>query len=88
MANFQSCLNLCDLAEVGFETTKMQCNVINIYFNKLWLLISRIQKVLKDREAYSLYIFKPEDKIRTFCQDLTSKVDLRLCWKCRVFHLI
>ncbi|XP_023326004.1 voltage-dependent T-type calcium channel subunit alpha-1G [Eurytemora carolleeae] len=36
-------------------------------------ILARIQKVLKDREAYSLYIFKPEDKIRTFCQDLTSK---------------
>lgn len=75
--------------EIGFETTQLQCNVIHIYFvNKLWLLISRFQKVLKDREAYSLYIFKPEDKIRTFCQDLTSKVDLRLCWKYRVSHLI
>jgi hypothetical protein len=40
-----------------------------------WLgSVGRLRRWMGDREAYSLYIFRPEARFRLFCQDLTSQV--------------
>ena len=73
---FLTCIH--DCFHDGFQN--VYTTVSKIVFMIVSMIVSmigsagRVRKWMADREAYSLYIFKPEDKFRLFCQDLTSQV--------------